>query len=315
MGFFYTAYGLNFESDSSLPGLKPLPTPLSTTDLHIYFTIPVPREDFGWSLYSFAQQNSDAHIFVSRDEQYFQLRYPDGVQFTLNPSLRKIWTFTPPAFGLEYVVSYLTNPVLALWLRLHKHVCLHASAIVIENKAVLFCGSSGYGKSTTAFYFASQGHAVLSDDVSVLDKCGDEIWVRPGYPHLRLWSLPDDQRGDILQPIAPGWRKQYVNIERYFAFQSASIPLGAIYVLWDSDDQIRIQAPSPIKVLMILTRNIYNAYLKDPTLSALDFKLLTSLVGKVPVKLMIFPEDLSRLNELYDSVLRDYHLHTPLKHT
>ncbi|WP_244517602.1 hypothetical protein [Ancylobacter rudongensis] len=63
---------------------------------------------------------------------------------------------------------------------------LHASSVVIDGGAVAFCGHSGMGKSTLALRFARRGHAVVSDDVCVLDN-GAPARVRPSFPRLKLW--------------------------------------------------------------------------------------------------------------------------------
>ncbi len=46
------------------------------------------------------------------------------------------------------------------------YVSFHAACVIINNKAVLFCGKSGKGKSSLAVYFHSKGYTVLSDDVT-----------------------------------------------------------------------------------------------------------------------------------------------------
>lgn len=63
---------------------------------------------------------------------------------------------------------------------------LHASSVVIDGGAVAFCGPSGMGKSTLALRLARRGHAVVSDDVCVVES-GAPARVRPSFPRLKLW--------------------------------------------------------------------------------------------------------------------------------
>ena len=58
-------------------------------------------------------------------------------------------------------------------------VPLHASAVMLEDTAIVFAGASGAGKSTLALAAGRAGMPLLSDDT---------IFVQTA-PHLRLWSL------------------------------------------------------------------------------------------------------------------------------
>lgn len=49
-----------------------------------------------------------------------------------------------------------------------KMLVFHASTININDKAVLFCGDSGLGKSTISETLVKQGYKKLSDDMSVI---------------------------------------------------------------------------------------------------------------------------------------------------
>ena len=93
----------------------------------------------------------------------------------------------------------------SVYLRLHNQFCLHASAVVVDDRAIMFCAPSGFGKSTTALAFASQGHAVLADDICVIEPQATEVWVKSGYPNLRLWKHPPsaDGKSVSIQLIAP----------------------------------------------------------------------------------------------------------------
>ncbi|TDG37686.1 hypothetical protein EZJ43_00915 [Pedobacter changchengzhani] len=63
----------------------------------------------------------------------------------------------------------------------------HAACVVINGKAVLFCGDSGAGKSTLAAHFFNKGYTVLSDDVTNIKILpAGEISVFPSLPRIKL---------------------------------------------------------------------------------------------------------------------------------
>ena len=65
--------------------------------------------------------------------------------------------------------SYLAGYVLAFVLRLRGSVPLHASAVAIDGRALLFVGDSWAGKSSTAAAFSILGYPVLADDIVRID--------------------------------------------------------------------------------------------------------------------------------------------------
>jgi hypothetical protein len=93
-------------------------------------------------------------------------------------------------------------------LRLRGVICLHASAVNINDRSVIFVGSEGAGKSTMAAAFARQGFFVLSDDIVALSEYGREFRALPACPRVNLW--PDSVEilygsREALPRITAGW--------------------------------------------------------------------------------------------------------------
>jgi len=76
---------------------------------------------------------------------FVRLAYEDGTQFWLDRKRENIWATWPDILPLENAISYLLGPVLGLVLRLRGVICLHASAVAIEDRSVAFVGSAGAG--------------------------------------------------------------------------------------------------------------------------------------------------------------------------
>ena len=119
---------------------------------------------------------------------YLYITYWDGMKFWLNPEGSAVWAKWPETSSLEDAATFLLGPVLGFLLRLRGITCLHASAVVLDGRAVAFVGDAGAGKSTTAAAFARRGHPVLSDDVVALVEREGAFHVLPAYGYLSLWA-------------------------------------------------------------------------------------------------------------------------------
>src|SRR5207249_8692693 len=87
----------------------------------------------------------------------FHVSYDDGIQFVVDHAGTRIWLRWPQAESLEAASMYLLGPILAFALRLRGTMCLHASVIELEQKAVVLVGGEGAGKSTLAATLARRG--------------------------------------------------------------------------------------------------------------------------------------------------------------
>ncbi len=96
--------------------------------------------------------------------------------------------------------SFLKNYILtrAISAALHQRhwTPIHASSIALNDKAILFAGHSGSGKSTTTSAFVKRGYPFISDDICIIKKEADNLYkVHHSYPQIRLWD-------DALEMIA-----------------------------------------------------------------------------------------------------------------
>jgi len=101
----------------------------------------------------------------------------------------------------------LVGPALVLALTMCGTWCLHASAILHGERALLFLGESGQGKSTLAAYLASAGGSegqLVADDILPVTTGMQGLDVWPHFPQLKLPS--DSQPGSLLPETIPaGW--------------------------------------------------------------------------------------------------------------
>ncbi|HTZ72603.1 MAG TPA: hypothetical protein VMB47_01670 [Candidatus Aquilonibacter sp.] len=215
--------------------------------------------------------------------------YDDGPEFWLQASMGKIWGSWPENSSFDDAVAYLLGPVMGLMLLLRGTVCLHASAIVIKSRAVLFLGDAGAGKSTTAAALAQRGHALLADDiVSILEREG-EFMATPAVPHVSLWpESPAMIRGTAADSkSASSPLKQRLSPSN---FQCDPTRIRAIFVFGErvsSRDAPRVEKMNAREQLLALVANSYGVSLLDPARRGRDFRLFGEMVQKVPILRLI----------------------------
>jgi hypothetical protein len=81
----------------------------------------------------------------------------------------------------------LFGPVMAMVLQRRGMFVLHASAVAMGDRGVVFLGDKMAGKSTIAAAFVAAGHRLLTDDVLAIEfsLSGGPV-IRPGFPQLKL---------------------------------------------------------------------------------------------------------------------------------
>jgi hypothetical protein len=298
------AYGLLVGSNAAIPGLASTASSIEgpEVDVRVVFSERpawVPLED------ARPPQNPDdpPALEIGAGSGHFILRYADGTTFYFDLGKSTIWATWPDGLTLEDTARYLLGPVLGFYLRLRGHVCLHASAVILQDRCVAFLGFAGAGKSTLAAAFATQGQAVLTEDVACLDESGDSFSVRPGYPLVRLWDdaaklLP--VAAGTLPLLTPNWSKRYLPLGGTYRFYAEPAPLAAVFVLQERrvmTAAAEAQDMAGQDVLIQLVVNTYGTRLLDRSMRAHEFQMLGRLTKAVPVRSLALNADGSRLGE------------------
>jgi hypothetical protein len=259
-------------------------------------------------------ERGDPNLTVARLAQNDSVAffYSDGARFIVDRLGREVCADWPDNYTLEDACTYLLGPVLAFVLRLRGVNCLHASAVVVDGRAIALFGLAGAGKSTTAAAFAHRGYPVLSDDVAVLADLADRFLVQPGYPRINLW--PDSVRTlfgteDALPRITPTWDKRYLALgQNGHRFQSSPLPLGAIYILGEREAGLTAPVIEEVvgsEAIMTLVSNTYVNYLLDRDMRAHEFDVLSRVLAGVPVRRVRSAADTSKIFALCESIAAD----------
>lgn len=289
----YSAYGLEIASEMRIPELEE--SSENESDVTIRYG-PVEKPHFDHEAqHSVARRTSNGHVYYIRD--IGGIRVEDGDILIADP------LEGAQERGFRFLVSGI-----GLGLLLHQRglMTLHASAVALQDQVVGFVGPKGMGKSTTAAAFHAHGHPVVTDDLLVLDIADDQITVRPGFPHLKLYpesikgSLKEDP--DRIPKIDPQGSKRSYNTQAESL--SSSLPLRCLYVLDYESDQDEHSPPYSRamrgdQACVELIRHSYiPRLLPEEALSQQHLERSAQVARTVPVRRLYREESLDHLSEL-----------------
>lgn len=163
----------------------------------------------------------------------FWLRVPNIARFLLTGG-RDIAFDMEDGRKADDAAPFLTGTVFGILLHQRRRIVLHASAVCVGGKAVLFCGPAGAGKSTLAAALMQRGHPSLTDDL-----CGVELdpapMAHPDGRRLKLWA-------DAIAELDLGARQGALvrhGVQKYYVEPPAACheptPLGAVYLLREAN--------------------------------------------------------------------------------
>jgi hypothetical protein len=193
----------------------------------------------------------------------FLLRIPDIARFLLNDGSEIV--FAPESEeGAADIPIFILGTVFGILLHQREEIVLHASAVVVNGKAVLFCGSSGAGKSTLAAALAQRGYPLVTDDLCTVTADGPAMpLVHPDGRQLKLWTHAIE-RLDLAQSRGERVRK---SLEKFYVEPAEvftePLALGAVYALRDARPPHApgIEKPNVVDAALLLRRNAYRPLL------------------------------------------------------
>ncbi|MGQ9365934.1 tetratricopeptide repeat protein [Azospirillum sp. A39] len=135
--------------------------------------------------------------------------------------------------GAPEVRHHLLGIVVAMLAHQRGLLPLHAAAVRVDGGVVLIAGPSGTGKSTLGAALMKRGHALLADDVSVIDAAAPDrpvLW--PSVPRLRLQADSLGAAGIPLAGLAVDpVRQDKFHVHGLDHFHAGPLPLRAVYLL------------------------------------------------------------------------------------
>jgi hypothetical protein len=244
----YRIAGLDVSSEIMLPGLIAVARPAGRGEVRIR-RAPVPRVLEGAT-------ESGPTFQIAGDRFLFQL--PGIARFLLQEG-RDIAFECENGTSEDDTAVFIIGTVFGILLHQRGQIVLHASAVRVNGRAVLFCGASGAGKSTMAAALGGRGYAMVTDDVCAITTEDGAPMVQPDGRQLKLWEQAVENLE--LAPRLGGavrkrLRKFYVEP---FEATATALPLGAVYVLREARPPLKdgIERPNVVDSALLIRRNAY----------------------------------------------------------
>jgi hypothetical protein len=206
----------------------------------------------------------------------------------------------------DYIIRQpILGPLLGMILHQRNYLILHASGVKIGDRACLFLGVKGQGKSTMAATLYGRGHQMMVDDVAAIafDGSGNPILL-PGFPQIKLW--PDSVKS-ALGDQPESFSKIHPLVEKrarptFDGFFSKPLPLQRIYIL-QIGSNFDIKQLNPQAAIKELIGNSYIPMTLGDKFSQLNnvaqhFRHCAALVNTISICSLARPRALDLLPEV-----------------
>ena len=230
----------------------------------------------------------------------YRLRFPALADFTVSQDGSQIQAFPAPSTSAATVEHLYLNQVLPLALSRQHKLVFHASAVELGNRALAFFGPSGYGKSTLAASFSTNGYRFLTDDGLQLTQVGDQFMVNPSHPSIRLWD--DSKAALIPNTVATAPELEYTPKARLLADAAMAHcteerPLQLVYVLDAKPaDSVIFTPMAPGERVLALLTHCFLLDMEERAMLAEQFSQLTAMARSVSFFRLAYPRDYQSLS-------------------
>lgn len=253
---------------------------------------PALEEKLQYELTFFNNQGRELSLYTDREftrtskGQLWAFKVKSVVTFfwhsgTLNFEYIKQDNFTEEL--LEYWCLHIALPI--FFTIEETYDFLHAGAVDVDGKSILFIAESFGGKSTMTDYFMKQQHTMISDDkVAIYEESGLFFSV-PSHPHHRPYRKMEDL-GFFIESIS-----------------AAPQPIHAVYKLekTEADAKITITELSGTeKFISLRYASEMNMFFLKPN----RFEFLMRMANMVSVYRVTVPWNLGRLIEVHDQIVK-----------
>ena len=195
-----------------------------------------------------------------------------------------ILEYVPPETFTEAEIRMnILGSVAAIMATSLGYVSLHASCVIMNGKAVLFCGKSGAGKSSIAAYFHSKGYPVFSDDVTPIKSSLNQVsQVYSSVPRINLSSflleiLGEDEIG--LEQIQT--KRLKFALPMHHLNPEEKYPIGAIIFPEFNEGACNIEIRLGMRKKSELFKHVFrkrlSAQVLGPTLKKKVFELISNV--------------------------------------
>ncbi len=299
MAFYFKAFGLNIRSEYPFRGSPPDEKGIFDVDC-IKGIVPK----------TLAVSKVKGINFESNDQE-FLLKVENVAHFLITNG-NKVVVQEYEEVELREIELFFLGSVMAALIMQRGIIPFHGSAFVKGDKAIIFSGHSGTGKSSLLSYVVRQGYKALTDDVCALSvDANNRVVLTPSYPSAKIWADIMDKmqfkklKKDNVRPCIEKYRRDYTQ-----NFCSTSKVVDSIYVLNShNDNKFLSSSIKGLEKFKLLNDNLYRPKYPEATGKEQEtFKLINLLAQQAKVYTM------TRSNDLHDfEKFNEFALHQILK--
>lgn len=287
---FYRVCGLRVASEIALPALTASDTGAPDITIHAG-KVPPALDDTAaagptWQI--------AGHQFLLRIPGIARFMLGDGNTICFEPE---------PGADPADIPAFLLGTVFGIMLHQRGQIVLHASAVRVDGKAILFCGPSGSGKSTIAAALAQRGLPLVTDDICAITSVDGAPMVQPDGRQLKLWTQAIEQ----LDLTASRGARVRGRLEKFYveprAVFSEPMPLGAVYALREARPPYApgITQPNAVDAALVLQRNAYRPLLVERMGQRTDyFRAATAIANAAGIFQLTRPLDFAAMAGVLD---------------
>ena len=275
-----------------------------TTDL------PHPQPTIDWC-HHWRRPDGTITVSVGKETDYYWIHFPQLVDFKIHPASNRIISYRQKNIPDNSVSHLLLDQVVPRLLSYNGHLIIHASCIHIGKSAIAFCGESGWGKSTLAAFFHSNGYPLVTDDCLLLQTKGSTMTGIPNYCGLRLFSdslaeLP--KRFSKSSDVCHYASKQRIAIP--VAGNSSTTPISDIFFI-DNPTQLTESATitttviSNAAALIELIKHSFPLDITNTASTTDQLKNLAHLINnsKTNFHNLSYPRNMQRLPDVMEAII------------
>lgn len=253
-------------------------------------------------------ENGELFCQAFRLADRYLLRFMDIADFEISADGRDVLLAPAPGADKGTIDHLYLNHVVPHALSQTGALVFHASAVVLEGRAVAFVGEAGMGKSTLAAAFASRGYAFLCDDGLHVTSHRGGYSAHPSHPSLRLWQDSENELGlqhaQRANPVSFTPKSRLVaNASLVHAAQPS--PLVACFCLRDDEGtpEARIDPLAPAQAFKQLFAQSFLLDTGNRRRVTAHFDNVSDFAARIPCFTLDYPRRYDRLGDTGDNIL------------
>jgi hypothetical protein len=209
-----------------------------------------------------------------------QIELPPTASFLIEAACGRL-VVDSEANDAELREHRIVSSAVCTLLSMRGDLVLHASAIEIGGRAVLFCGPTQRGKSTLARVLGEAGQRLLGEDGIAIELDETKATAFPGARGVRVRSRDGNGRArtDLLPDPGSG--------------EPGPCTVGAVILLEERGAKLAVKPLEPARALALLTPNLVHSGGRAAIGAA--FANLATLLGSTPALAASLPDDLGAL--------------------